>query len=232
MKGADKIIDTCAFLDSGSNTSFCTEKLLSQLNVEGRKASLFLTTLESVNATVKSSFVDLEVLDLREENLVELCNVFSRPRLPISKGSIADQDDVNRWPHLDGVEILHIDAEVGLLIGSDVPQALQPLEVRQCSKGGPFATRTIFGWVLNGPLGRSANQASISNFVTANPIIELNRQFKRFCNMTFKDSIYDTNTSMSHNDSKAMRIMNATVKQTNGHCEIALPWKNYSTAQK
>ena len=153
-KGTGKMIETYAFLDSGSNTSFCTEKLLNQLDLDGKRTTLSLTTLENVNTAVECSFVNLEVFDLQEENLIELSNVFSRPRLPISKDSIANQNDVDRWPYLTGVEIPQIDAEVGLLIGSDVPEALQPLEVRRSINGGPFATRTVLGWVLNGPLGR------------------------------------------------------------------------------
>ena len=32
-----KLIETYAFLDSGSNTSFCTESLLQRLQMEGKK---------------------------------------------------------------------------------------------------------------------------------------------------------------------------------------------------
>ena len=52
---------------------------------------------------------------------------------------------------------------------------LQPREVRESRNGGPFATRTIFGWVLNGPLKRKRNQAHTANFVQAD--VQLNRQF-------------------------------------------------------
>ena len=226
-KGTNKTIETYAFLDSGSNTSFCTEKLLEQLNIDGKATTLSLTTMESVNKAVECSSVNLEVFDLDEENFVELSNVLSRPRLPVSKDCIANQTDVKRWPHLTGIEIPEIDAEVGLLIGSDVPEVLQPLEVRRSNNGGPFATRTIFGWVLNGPLGRTVNQPPTSNFVDANPTSELNKQFEKFCNMEFNDSMYDPKTSLSQNDRKAMRIMEASVKLKNDHYEIALPWKNY-----
>ena len=95
-KGSDKMIETYAFLDSGSNTSFCTETLTKRLNLEGTKMTLSLTTLESTNTPTESSFVNLEVFDLKEDNFVELRMVFSRPSLPISRESIADQSDVNR----------------------------------------------------------------------------------------------------------------------------------------
>lgn len=66
----------------------------------------------------------------------------------------AQQDDVDRWPHLAGIKISKIGAIVGLLIGNDTPEILQPKEVRESRRNGAYATRTIFGWVINSPLGR------------------------------------------------------------------------------
>ena len=41
---------------------------------------------------------------------------------------------MDRWPHLKGIKVQQIDAEIGLLIGSDVPQALQPMEFKASKK--------------------------------------------------------------------------------------------------
>ena len=119
----------------------------------------------------------------------------------------------------------HLESEIGQLIGSNVPEALQPLEVRPSQNGGPYATRTALGWVLNGPLGRKGNKDSIANFIDANT--QLNQQFESFCNMEFNDSIFDSRVSMSRNDKRALDIMNDTVKLEKGHYVIALPWKYY-----
>jgi hypothetical protein len=64
----------------------------------------------------------------------------------------------------------------------------------------PFANRTIFGWVLNGPLGRKSDHVPTANFVEAND--QLNRQFEEFCNREFDDSIYESKTLMSQNDQR------------------------------
>ena len=224
-KGRDKTIETYAFLDTGSNTTFCTERLMQQLGLEGKKSRLSLTTLETTNALTECSIVNLEALDLNEEHMVELPKVFSRPSLPISRDSVPNQQDVDRWPHLKGIKFPCIDSEVGLLIGSDVPEVLQPREVRESRDGGPFATRTIFGWVMNGPLGRRGSQTRTANYVEADA--QLSQQFQQFCNREFNDSIYETKTSMSRNDQRALQIMEDTVRLTNGHYEMALPWKNY-----
>ena len=87
-KGQDKKVLTCAFLDTGSNTSFCTEDLLKKLNAEGEKATLSLTTMGKSNETIECSLVNLEVSDIGNQNLIELPMVYSRPSLPVSTSAI------------------------------------------------------------------------------------------------------------------------------------------------
>ena len=154
VKGSSKKVLTYAFLDSGSNASFCTEDLLRKLGTEGKKMSLSLTTMQMSNQSIECSLVNLEVSELSEKNLIELPMVYSMPSLPVSNDSVGTQEDVNSWPHLKGIEMRSIESEVSLLIGSDAPQVLQPKEFRESENSGPFALRKIFGWVLNGPLGR------------------------------------------------------------------------------
>ena len=224
VKGSSKKVLTYAFLDSGSNTSFCTEDLLRKLGAEGKKTSLSLTTMQTSNQSIECSLVNLEVSDLSEQNLIELPMVYSTPSLPISNDTVGTQEDVNRWPHLKGIEMQSIESEVGLLIGSDAPQVLQPKEFRESKDGGPFATRTIFGWVLNGPLGRKERKVPTANFIDTSA--KLSKQFEDFCNLEFNDSSYEPQASMSQNDRKALHIMEGSAKLLNGHYEIALPWKN------
>ena len=112
-----------------------------------------------------------------------------------------------------------------ITIGSDVPQALQPCEIKQSQNGGPFATQTVLGWVLNAPLGRKEAKVPTANFVQADKTLD--QQFERFCNLEFNDSVYDAKLTMSQNDRKALRIMEESVTIQNGHYEIALPWKVY-----
>ena len=55
-KGHGKMVETYAFLDSGSNTSFCTESLLERLNFKGTKTKLSLTTLQGENEPIECSW--------------------------------------------------------------------------------------------------------------------------------------------------------------------------------
>jgi hypothetical protein len=224
-KGNGETIDTYAFLDSGSNTTFCTDRLMKRLNLKGEKTILSLTTMERERSESTRSIVSLEILDLSETNLVELPMVFTSPSLPVTTENMACQQDIAKWEHLQGIKIPQIEAEIDLLIGSDVPEALQPEEVRKGRNGQPYATRTILGWVVNGPLGREHHPNHIASAIKTD--VELSQQFEGYCNREFNDSSYDGRTSMSQEDKRAVEIMETSVVLKQGHYELALPWKHY-----
>ena len=137
--GTDASVLTYAFLDGGSNTTFCSQQLMEKLAVNGEKTSLSLTTLEKQNSVTECRVFKLEVLDLDVHNYVELPAVFSTPKLQVSEESIPRQEDVNMYPHLNGIQLPKIDACIGLLIGNDVLKALEPKEMRGCKDQGPYA---------------------------------------------------------------------------------------------
>ena len=192
--------------------------------MSGTKTTLSLTTMEKENST-STYVVSLEVLDLDEDNLVELPVVFTRPKIPVTMENVTDQHDIAGWDYLVKVEIPKIDADIGLLAESNAPEILEPREVIPSQCGGPYATRPIFGWVANGPLGRSTRtNAYTTNFIKTD--LQLNEQFKNYCNMGFKDSAYGEATLMSTNDKRALEILSDSIELKDGHYQIALPWKN------
>ena len=144
-RSTDPPVLTYAFLDSGSNTTFCSHQLMESLAVDGELTCLSLTTLGKQNSPTECTIFKLEVFDLEEQNFVELPTVFSTPQLPVSTDSIPQQEDVSRYPYLQGIKLPKIDASVGLLIGNDVPKAFEPKEVIECKDQGPYAVKTILG---------------------------------------------------------------------------------------
>ena len=55
--------------------------------------------------------------------------VFSTRQLPVTTANRADRKEMSQWSHLQEIDIRNIDADVGLLIGSDVLRALEPREL-------------------------------------------------------------------------------------------------------
>ena len=222
---SSRMVTTYALLYAGSNTTFCTEELLNQLGVKGKRTTVSLTTLQNEDNQIECNTTGLNVFDLKENNMVKVPNIFSTPLLPVSKSSIPQQEDVDKWEHLKGMKLPNLNAQIGLLIGNDVPRALQSKQVKECRGNGPYALKTIFGWTINGPLGKPTRTLtrSCANFILSDH--SLHQQFQKFCNMDFNDTFIDSNPKMSIEDSRALELMESSVRLKNGHYEIALPWK-------
>ena len=143
-----EVLETYAFLDTGSNTTFYMEKLMGQLHAKGRDTTISLTTLDTADKGHKTTMLQLQISNLDENNIIELARVISTPHLPVTNKDRASRRDLQGLPYLAGVDIAEIDADVELLIGSDIPRALEPKEVKSGQPGQPYATRTEQGWVL------------------------------------------------------------------------------------
>ena len=97
-----------------------------KLGVDGTKVKMFLSTLEKKNSHLDSYLIrDLMVSDLDQSHFVHLPTVYTRPETPVSKNEISTQEDVDKWPQ--------VDAEIRLLIASDILKALDPVEVKHSS---------------------------------------------------------------------------------------------------
>lgn len=151
QKGTKEIL-TYAFLDPGSSATLAAESLMAQLNVRGQRTRILLRTMGSEAVTDTSSIRGLEIGNLDGKHFIELSEVFSQKTIPVSKDSIPRQDDVEGWTHLKEVKLPSIKAQIGLLIGANVPKALEPRQVINSVDGGPYAVRTNLGWTVNRPL--------------------------------------------------------------------------------
>jgi len=54
---------------------------------------------------------------------------YTQQHMPVHKGNIPRQQDLQAWPHLNSVHLPEIDASIDVLIVTDVPKALEPLQV-------------------------------------------------------------------------------------------------------
>ena len=216
VKGCKTPVVTNAFLDSGSSSTFCTEALRKQLGVSGPRAKISLTTLEKKDILVDSIIVaDLTISDLDENVFIKLPMLYTRPSIPVAREDIPTQDDVDKWPHLSGVHLPRVDAEVGLLIASDVPEVLDPLEVKHSEGGGPYASRTRVGWAVNGPLVPYPHCSRPSSFFVKADT-ELHRMVQDFYNRDFSKSIADNHTELSQEERLFIESVEKSVELKNG----------------
>ena len=147
---ANREITTYAFLDQGSITILCDQELLGQLGIEGEEVFFAFTTVNRKDGRHQAKRVSLTIAGLNNNNVVDLHEVFSVESLPIKPNKVLTADEVNAWPHLQGLYLPKFPTSVGLLIGVDNPELFWTLEERRGEPGQPFAVRTRLGWSLLG----------------------------------------------------------------------------------
>ena len=225
VKG-NRIIQTYAFLDPGSSATFCTERLAQKLSLEGKPTTVLLKTM-SQERPVKSTLVSgLEVSELEGNNFLPLPEVFTQRSMPVTKDDIPTQADLRKWPYISEVQLLQIDSGIDLLIGMNAANLMEPWQVINSQEDGPYAVRTLLGWVVNGPLGGCSKGVDKAT-VTANRISLVNLQelLVSQYNTDFNERVYDEKSEMSVDDKKFLNIANESVKVIEGHYCINLPFK-------
>lgn len=70
-KKGNTIIQTYAFLDSGSSATFCTEHLMQRLHLTGIKAHILLKTMAQASTVKTNVLTGLEVSGYHDDNLLD-----------------------------------------------------------------------------------------------------------------------------------------------------------------
>ena len=104
-----------------------------------------------------------------------------------------------------------------MLIGMDNAHLLIPLEIKLGSKtSDPYATRTMLGWSLNGPVGDRQNQPVFSH------CISVEQQISNLWKMEAHDE--DT-LAMSLEDKQVLELWNKEIYYEDVHYSLPIPWK-------
>lgn len=224
---SDQIIETYAFLDSGSSATFCTEQLMSKLHIKGRKTSIMLRTLSQEKCIPSSLVTGLEVAGLKSSDFVALPDAYTQQEMPVTKDNVIRKEDLSKWAYLQKVTLPVIDAKVELLIGSNAHKVMEPWEVINSEQGGPFATRTHLGWIVNGPLGGSDPGTTDCQAVTCNriSIARIEELLISQYNQDFSERASEDKPEMSVEDKKFTKCLNNSVKLEDGHYVLDLPFR-------
>lgn len=219
-----KEVQTYALIDSGSNATFCTSALQDSLNVKGKRRQVQLQTMTD-ERTVKTVLINgLEVTDLSGKSCIPLPGVYVQPSIPVARDEITRQHDLERWSYLHDVQIQEIDADVGLLIGNNVPKALEPLEVVNSQEDGPFACRSMLGWMVYGCATNERYTSRIDSFRVCMKE-DIQQQLDKLYNTDFSERLTDDREERSLEDKAFMREVEGSTKLCEGHFQIRLPFK-------
>ena len=60
--------------------------------------------------------------------------------MPVTEAHIPTNDELSKWPHLNGIRLPEVKSGIGLIIGNNVPDAYTPFEGAAGPAGSPHAT--------------------------------------------------------------------------------------------
>ena len=208
-----------AMLDNCSTDSFITKSLASRLQLRGEACNYVLNTVAG-SKNKKSSVVEASVASTEGSFQQDISNLVVVPRIP--SRYVTRHVDISEYPHLTDLALspVAVGSQVDLLIGQDNPDMIWPRDVRfnpECPKD-PYATKSVFGWCLNGLVGNNGDMREISShFIQTECNVE--KLWKIEC-QDFDDTGY------SMEDQKVLALWDQEIKRVDGHYCLPIPWRN------
>ncbi|KAK4326945.1 hypothetical protein Pmani_002549 [Petrolisthes manimaculis] len=217
-----QLIPTYAFLDNGSTASFCTTDLLEKLAFKNTTPTkLSVSTVHADGIMMESLIVTgMEICDPDENNII-----YTLEKIPVAQEDIPRNDDFRSWPHLQCIDLPAFNVDIGLMIGNNVPQAMEPWELINSQKeGGPFALRTKLGWIVYGPTEDLKKTQMRVNRIKVDDI-NLDQMLVNMYNQEFQD-LHSSKRGLSEEDRLWLKKTEETCVITDsGHYELALPFR-------
>ena len=223
INGTNEILVTNMALDTYATACYMVESLLESLNFIGLESSLTLTTMESSSAAVKVT-EELQIQSLDGEVSVTVPKLFAKSCWPFEDADSPTIDDIKGFPALQRLPLHFRPQKIGLLIGMNVPEIIRPLAVVNTTDGGPYATKHLLGWAINGPI-RELKESSYLCFRTMVRDEVLEEKIYAYFSRDFVDKYDEPVDSLQ--DTRWKDIVTEGIKKLpNSSYEIPLPFKN------
>ena len=228
VRGADyrNYVDTYALMDPGGTGAYCSQELISHLNVPRKQESLSITTLTDKEKHTLADIVSLRVSDIDDTQLFDIPRVVVTPSLNVGTSNIAYREEIKRWPHLSDLDLPpRLEASsVQLLIGQDTPELICPLETRTGGPGEPYGVRLAVGWTINGPMWNGNVSPPPSSFLAINSETMSERDlYHRLWTLDGPD--LDDSLAMSVEDSKVLAEYDNSLHRIEGRYAVNIPFK-------
>ena len=186
------------------------------MGLNGERTDVQLSTLHGQSPVTTTVINDLVVTDMVDKNPVEIPRSYARLETPVSEQQIPTPKVVQRSKHLHSVAERKPkfipNLGIGVLIGSNCPAAMEPLEVVPGGDTGPYAMRLRNGWTLTGPL-------HVKEVVLPQAILQM-------FELDFNDRKSSPNGySYSQEDKKFISKIKENIYHRHGHYVIPLPFR-------
>ena len=224
VNNSDQIIVTNMAMDTYSTGCYMDEGLLNLLNITGKNSVLSLTTMENSSSFVPVKIVEnLEIISLVDKESIIIPKLYAKSKWPFEPNDTVTENDIKNFPALKNLPFNFVSERIGLLVGINMPEIVRPLEVVNTTNKGPYASRHLFGWALNGPVtgSKHTNVSCFRTVVRSEKTETLDDKIENYFARDFEDK-YDE-TKLSIDDQKWQnKVSNGLKKLPENKFEVPL----------
>jgi transposase InsO family protein len=224
--------ETYAFLDPGSNVTFCTDDLLRRIGGHGsRRFKMTVDTMGVPHNLTTQVVKGLEICDLSGQHSVRIPEAYTKESIPATAKHIPRNEDIERWQHLRGIDLPQVDAPIEILIGNNIPDAYIPLDTKTGPSDSPFATKTRLGWVIwsllrDSEVGEMMScRAELLSLEKIDDTRKLEQLVQKGFNLDFPERRIDDRNEPSKEDKLFMDKVRGSMVLEDGHYKIGLPFR-------
>ena len=207
-----------ALLDTQSDATFITEEVSRQLDLSSTKE---MVTISTMNGETKQNVIKYEDIVLRgygiAANNCAVVTAYEQKTIPCNGNQIPSCEDVKNSSYL---KVLYdslppkMDLPIGLLIGMNCAEAIQPLDVVAGQKGQPYAVKTMFGWTLCGWKDAEADGWR-----------DTTKTYTHKIQTSQVRALVDADVKISQDDFQFLNILENGVTRQNGYYSFPLPFR-------
>jgi hypothetical protein len=252
-KNSEDEVVTYALLDENCQGTFVTKALVDQLSASMRATSITVETI-SGSVTENSYAVDgLLVKPMHKfgsiygDSTIELPTSYTKETLKCHGDEVPTPDKIHDWLHLQHISDRLTDYDpglsLGLIIGANCPKILEPQEVIPSVNDGPYASRSILGWRIIGPISGKAGSIACHRIGTRIPIVDATTNMYSGRNLALDTDVKENSLTnalekmyrhdfpevnsekmcLSNEDRQFMSLMEQEVQKRDGHYQLPLP---------
>ena len=225
----NNLVKTYVALDGWASDNFMSFELAEKLGLGGEEESLVLSTMSTMAKKVNVKQINnLKLLSADRSFECEISKISAIKDWPFTIEDSPDPADIVNSDHFSNLPFEFFDCKIGILIGINESELIKPLEIVSGEEGGPFATRHLLGWALSGPV--SGKAFSRCHKIKVKNLQDLELNIERALNSDFED--IDPNLKGTSVEDKLwlQKVSSTLSKRTDGHYEVALPFKSDSVS--
>ena len=221
------LVETLAMLDSGSNTSFISKNVTKKLGLSGPKVHLTMNLAGGQKKSEEAELVNITVVPFSEETIQKPMQVYAINK-PCSPAKTVSRRIVNSYPHLEAIsnKLCLSGGSIGLLIGTDFPDAFVDIHVITGSPGEPIAKKNCFGWYVMGRFSVQGDESSAIRTVDVGTVSALEDMTKLLVQGTLgvKPTLLCTCKDNELKENKFIKSIADSTEIVDGRVQVRMPW--------